>query len=261
MDKLVETLGGLRAQQVVTQTGEPSAFGLHAPDATLSLTYKPQKEYRIETPEPGGADTDTETATDSDATPSAQPVEVQPPSQTITIQVADHDGKVYVQRTDRPVIFEMPRDFLSQLRSEYRADRVLDFDETDVTRFSITAHESTHTFDRRDDKWVYAAEPDLPLDAAKVKNLLVQLADLRTERFVEYAAADLSSYGLTSPEREAVVQMSEGSRHVLRVSSRQGKRAGNGGFYAAVENRDGVFLLTADAVGRFDVSLDALESQ
>jgi len=250
MDKLVETLGGLRAEQVVTQTGEPSAYGLHAPTVTLALTYRPPTEYRIE-----------DMGEDATGEVTAKPIKVQPPPRTITLQAAEHDGKIYAQRADRPVIFEMSRDFFDQLQVEYRSDRILEFDDTDVVRFAIRDGEAAHTFEKRDDKWVYAAEPDLPLDAQKVANLLAQLGDLRTPRYVEHAAADLSSYGLISPRREAKVTLTDGTEHVLSVSKQRGRQGSESGFYSAVEGRDGVFLLTPDSIKRFDVRLESLETE
>lgn len=263
VDKLVETLGGLRAERVVAQTGEPSQFGLHAPAVTLALTYKPPAEYRIEEakPEPSPDEPGDEQGEAAREVTTAVPVEVQPPPRTFTLSVTEHDGKIYAQRSDGPVIFEMSRDFYTQLRAEYRSDRILDFDDADVAWFSIRVGDQTHTFQRHEDRWAYEAEPDLPLDAKKVENLLVQLSDLRTDRYVVHRAEDLSSYGLVTPAREAKVVLTDGTENALWISDLKGRRGSDGGFYSAVKDRDGVFLLTQEAIQRFSVSLEELESK
>ncbi len=263
VDKLVETLGGLRAEQVVAQTGEPSAYSLHAPAVTLALTYKPPPEYRIEKtgPETSSDEGAGESAEDREREAPAVPIEVHPPPQTMTLSVTEHDGKIYARRSDQPVIYEMSRSFYEQLQAEYRSDSVLTFNDADVERFSIRVGEQTHVFRKREDRWAYDAEPDLPLDTAKVENLLAQLGDLRTQCYVAYKVEDLSSYGLINAEREAKVILRDGTEHILWVSDRQGRRGSARGYFAAVKQRDGVFLLTQEAVQRFTVSLDELESQ
>lgn len=254
VDKLLEALGGLRAEQVVADEAEGSAFGLHAPSVTLSLTHQPPSEYRIEN------DGDDATSTESAEDKRAKPVEVQPPPQTLVLSVSEHDGKYYAKRSDRGTIYQVSESFFKTLMAEYRTDRVLDFDETKVREFSIRKDDQIHVFQKKGDGWVYQAEPDLPLDTTKVDNLLLQLRDLRTDRFVRYGAGDLGPYGLTRPRHEVTVRLDDGAQHTLSVSSRRTDR-GDGGYYASSSSDPSVFLLTEEAVNRFTVSLDTLEAQ
>ncbi len=257
IDKLVEALGGLRAEQVVSEAGEPSAYGLHAPAVTVALTYKPPVEYRIEQPSEGEPDKSGE---EGDKTKPAEPIEVQPPARTLELKVAKHDGKYYAKRSDRGTVYEMGGDFFKQLVAEYRTDRVMDFEDGDVRRLSIRKGDQTHVFEKKEDGgWVYQAEPDLPLDSKKVYNLLLQVRDLRTKRYVRHAESDLSAYGLSTPSHEVMITLDDGSSQVLWVSAKKGDDGTDKGYYATVEGRSGVFLLTADSLQRFDVSLDDLE--
>ena len=260
MDKLVEALGGLRAQRVVAEAAEETAYGLHAPAVKVALTYKPPVQYRIEEPkieEPEGAG---DPAEEGDKPTTPVPVKIQPPSQILTLLVTEHDGTIYAKRPDRSAVFEMPRAFYQELTAEYRIDRVLDFDAAEVHRFSIRNGDRTHGFERREDRWVYQAEPDLPLDTQKVENLLLQVGDLRTKRYARHAAEDLAPYGLITPSREVAVALADGTEHVLWVSDERADIGGAKGLYAAVKGHSGVFLLTTDAVERFAVSLDELET-
>lgn len=258
IDKLVEALGGLRAQRVVADSGEPSEYGLHSPAVTVALTYKPPVEYRME--EPSEENSDGGDAKGDDVEDKAAvPVEVQPPSQTVELSVTQHDGKYYSKRADRGTIYEVTAQFYNQLRAEYRADRVMNFDEARVRRISIQKGDDTNVFDKQDDHWVYLAEPDLPLDKAKVDNLLLQIRDLRTDRYVRHTTDDLGAYGLSAPMHEVTVTLDDGSAQALLVSDKTGSHGSDRGFYATVRGKRGVFLLTGSSVKRFEVSLDELE--
>ncbi len=259
MDKLIEALGGLRAEQVVADEAEASAYGLHAPTVTVALTYKLPKEYRIE---PTGAQTDEGGEPDEagDTGESAAPVEVQPPSQTLELAVTEHDGKYYALRGDRGTIYEVTADFHKQLLAEHRTDRVLKFDDARVRRMSIRQGDESHVFVRQEGQWIYEAEPDLPLDSKKVDNLLLQVRDLRTDRYVCYVIDDPATYGLSEPAQEVAVALDDGTSRTLRVSARSGDHRDDRGFYAMVVNGHGVFLLSEASLKRFQVSLGDLEA-
>ena len=94
----------------------------------------------------------------------------------------------------------------------------------------------------------------------RVDNLLLQIRDLRTQRYIRHAAGDLATFGLSAPSQEVAVLLKDGTSRVLWVSDQLGGDGTDKGFYAAVKGRSGVFLLTTDSAKRFEVSLDELES-
>jgi hypothetical protein len=222
----------------VADEGELTAYGLHAPIATLTLTYS-----RIEKPTDQGAE------------------EEQPTPETATLSVSEHDGKVYAKRLDRSAIYELNRGFYDGLFDEYRTDEVLVFDDAAVKRLTIRSGQETHVFERRDDGWVYQPEPDLPLSKKKVDNLLLQIRDLRTSRYVSYAMEGLDAFGLSTPLHEVTVELADGTTHILRVSDQVCQRDPDKRSYAGVEGKTGVFLLTSDTVKRFEVSVGELEAE
>ena len=230
--ELVDKLGELRAESIVAEAGEASAYGLHQPAATIRATYR------------SSADTEDE-----------------PTLETFELKVAEHDGRCYAQRADRPTVFEIARSLYEQLFQEYRTREVLAFDDPAVRRLSIRKNEETHVFQREDDHWTYQAEPDLPLDPNKVDNLLLQVKDLKTERYVDSTGADLdlAEYGLSAPVHEVAITLEDGTEHTLLVSDKVCERHPGEGFYATVKGRGDVFLLTPDMVRRFSVSLEELE--
>ena len=296
LDKLVETLAGLTAKRVVAEQGEPSAYGLHDPAVTIAFTYEPPPTIRLEpapveetdsdddasksTTETDDDASDSTTETDDDASKSQTqsddaegsekpprklvPVTVHPPAEEYRVSLTDHDGVVYAMRSDQPTVYRLDRPVYDTLLTEYRSDTVLEFDDASVSRFSIQTGGKTHSFERSQDpagaRWTYSALPDLPLDNDKVKNLLAQLADLRTSRYAVYKVDDLGAFGLTTPAHIVVVDNEDGSQATLRVSSTACARDPDAGRYATVEGRPGVFLLTDDMIARFAVSLDELEA-
>ncbi len=245
LDGLVTSLGGLRAERVVADESQTSAFGLHAPTVTLVLTYKALGETGV-----GEAGDDDQ---------ADEPVEETP--RTIELAVTEHDGKYYAKRADRPAVYEVTKGFYEQLRAEYRTDRVIDFDDSKVLRFSIRKGDTSHGFAKQDGRWIYEAEPDLPLDSDKVLNLLLQVRDLRTARYVRHTDADLKQHGLADPANEVVVSLEDGSERVLWVSDQVGQAGAERGYFANVKGRSDVFLLTDDSLKRLAVSLEKLEAR
>lgn len=247
IDKLVQSLSALRASAIAAETGQASAFGLDSPAAALKITHQPPTESRIEQPAGEGE--------------AAKPVEVRPPPVTYELAVTEHDSKFYAKRADKPAVYEVATDFFNQLFDEYRTTEVLTFDDTKVRRLSIRKGDQTHVFVKGDGKWTYEAEPDLPLDAKKVDNLLLQVKDLKTERYVRSAADDLATFGLSSPAHEVIVTLDDGTRRVLHVSTQMNDKGTDKGHYATIDDNRDVFLLSADMLKRFEVSLPELEKR
>jgi len=249
--KLVESLADLSAESIVADAGALSAYGLHDPKARIALTYRPPPEYRIK--DARGEDED-EGENDN------APVEVQQPSETIELIATAHDGRFYAKRADRPTIYEINGDSYAQMLQEYRDGTVFAFDESSVKSFTIGDVEKDQKFSRVDGGWAYEAEPDLPLDSAKVENLLLQLKDLRIDHFVDYASSDVDSYGLVDPFRRVTVESDDGTQLNLVVSRTTCPADPSKGHYAALSDKEGVFLLTPEEIARFQVSLGDLEA-
>ncbi len=251
--QLTDALADLRAEAVVADSGEPASFGLDAPAATISLTYESADADRTEQPADEG---DDESGDEPEVAEQAQQ-----PSETLELAVTEHEGRLYARRSDRDTIYEVTRNFYEKLFAEYRSAEVLDFDDSLVKSFSIRSGDATHEFERQDDRWIYRAEPDFPLDSKKVDNLLLQTGDLKTERYVVHAAGELGIYGLSSSLNEVTITLEDGTSHVLIVSDKVCEHDRKGSFFSAVRGRAGVFLLTPATVERFEVSLDRLETE
>ncbi|MFQ5590826.1 MAG: DUF4340 domain-containing protein [Phycisphaerae bacterium] len=276
VDKLIESLSSLRAESIVDETGDVSPYGLHAPAAVITLTYRPPVEYRFEPAEAhestgekedGSAEAESSAQSQSPAEDATTehgdkvvPVEVQPPAESLQLLVTAHDGRFYAKRDDRQTVYEVNKTFFDQLLKEYRAGEIMTFDASSAREFSITQGDVAHTFIRDADKWIYKAEPDLPLDPKKVDNLLLQLRDLQTERYVTHNGADLSAFGLADAYNSVTVTLDDGTAHTLRVARDVCQRDPKKGHYATVDDSDAVFLITRDDAERLRVSLVDLEA-
>ena len=137
---------------------------------------------------------------------------------------------------------------------------VWSFDAGNVAWFRIKSGSSTDTFVREGDDWLYDAERDLPLDSKKVEDLLLRLADLKAERFIDYHVEDPVGYGLTTPTDQLIVVLEDGSTHTLSVSGTQCcPGAPKTGRYATVKGSGRVFLMPRHSTSRYQVDLDELE--
>lgn len=188
------------------------------------------------------------------------PVPSWEPVRTVEFLVATVDGKHYLKRADASTIYEIDEDFFDKLREEYHEPKVLNFSESQVKAFSVRKGRTTRAFEKRDGQWVWSAERDLPLDQKAVTNLLVNLSDLKTERYLRYDA-DPSDYGLSEPEHEVSLTLDDGRELRLRVSGESWARDPMRRYPAVRNDERSIFLLGTDAIGRFEVRIETLEAR
>ena len=222
VEALTNALQSLSALALVADEAELTAFGLDTPAVELMITYG------------------------DPAVPAA-------------LIATEHDGKHYAQRLGSPVIHEIAAETYQLLTAELRPADVLRVDVAKVQAFTIREGEVTHGFERSGAKWMYSAERDLPLDAKKVENLLLQVGDLKTEYVVSAAPADVEDLGLTAPQHEVSLEMQSGEKGVIRISAMSCEKSGTPGYYAQSSESAEVFLLAPDMIDRIRVSLPSLE--
>ena len=94
-----------------------------------------------------------------------------------------------------------------------------------------------------------------------MENLLLQLRDLRTARFIQHQVnAELSTFGLNAPRQEILINMSDNTIRRLRISQQTVSDGTLRGYYASADGVEGIFLLTDADLNRFRVNLDELDS-
>ncbi len=245
--QLVSFLSRLTATTVLPDDKSASEVGLDAPDAVVSLTYSPPPEIRIEPADESGEDP-------------SDPVEVQPPDETIELAISAKGAKRYAKLSGGSRLYEIPNNLYDQILLEYRSDAILAFDAADVIRFSIQSGDASHAFVRKDADWAYESEPDLPLSSTKVENLLLQIKDLKTARYAAHGEFDRAEFGLHDPMITIALGTGDGTEHRLYISAKRSGAKDAPGFFAAIDESPGVFVVSETDSDRLKVSLDDLEA-
>lgn len=241
---LLDLIAGMKANAVVGDAEALSAFGLHNPNARVTVRYQPAAEIRL--------------MPDPDDPEKLKQVESQPATASVTVSFASHEGMVYAVREDRNLVYTAPRELLNRILTEQRQSQLFSFDAAAVRSFAVTEDGITHEFERDGDQWTYATEPDLPLDAAKVDNLLIQFGDLVTPRFVKHGEFDKASFGLKTPNAQVAIDTGETVYRLTVFPETCGPDGANGRF-AMANTVPGLFLLMDDSLARIDVNLGNLE--
>jgi len=224
VEAFVGSLKGIIAVGVVADEQELSAYGLHEPPVMLTIRY-------------GEGDS----------------------AESVSLIAAAHDGRHYAQRSDQPGIYEIDSVTYQSLFTEFRPAEVLRFDAPKVKAFTIRQDEQAHTFERANTKWIYASEPDLPLDPKKVENLLLQVNDLKTGRVISFGREDAADLGLASPLLLVAVDLEDGSKKELRISEKSCADNSTVGHFAQTDYSPEVILITPEMIDRIKVSIPELE--
>lgn len=240
MQKLAELLGNLKATNVIA-AAEGSQFGLEKPAVSIEII--------------GGGSALPDPESDDPGVPGGAS------KSSTRLDFAQHQGKIYAKRADLQTIYAVDQELFNILTAEYRKPEIFNFEVAKVKRFEIRDGESRHAFAKSGSVWSYEPEPALPLEAKKVDNLLLQIKDLKTERYVAYNSDEVSALGLKNPLREIRVELEEGAPLVLAVSEKQADRYSDKGHYATLQGSNDVFLLTTDMLKRTDIALAELEKR
>ena len=182
-----------------------SSFSV-SPSRYTGIPKARPEEIDAEQTEPDDAaeavdDVAPESPEQEEAAPSMKVEKFMPPAEHYTLRVGEHDDKVYATRGDG-IIFQVESKLLDLLRAEQHEPAILQFEQSQVISVTVTEPDgTTHTFSKLDDQWQYTPEPDLPIDAKKITDLLLRIADLKTERYVFYGTVDLPAFGLDTPWR------------------------------------------------------------
>lgn len=246
--KLVESLAGLKADAVVGQAGPPSDYGLDTPTATLIVRFQ---------------------VTD----PNSSKI---PPTETLLI--GKEGDKVYAARGEGGAIFELNKSVLEQVLSEFRSGESLDFDPKDVEKITLKTGEDSNAYIRRNGKWAFEPEPDLPVDSAKVEKILTEIKTIQPDRFAAYSSDPLTGYDLDPAPHEVTLELGGASSVksiTLRASDKtvtyenapanpppgEAESAPKSvtAHFAVIADRPGVFLLDTQLVKKIFLPLSDLE--
>jgi hypothetical protein len=148
-----------------------------------------------------------------------------------------------------------------QKRQEEASKRALlfHFAADDVTGFTIKRAQETVRAEKRDGHW-YLTEPlAVRGDDQKYRELTRYVAELHHTRVVEEQPQSLEPYGLATPRLEIQVLLKEQSKPlILRLGA---TNPTGGSYYAQVEGRAPIYLVSGVAKDVLDASLHALRDK
>jgi len=204
----------------------------------------------------------TKPATQPTTKPATQPAS-QPAFKTvvkryrINVVLSGVNAYAWVEGRDISVVgeFEMKL-YNEELSAEFRKRDLWEFDPADVVAVTMRPGKQEHVLRRQGDSWRYTASSLMKIDGEKVTEFLKDVGELKVQRFVEHqtpaAPADLAKfmakYGLDQPWLELVVTTAKGRNHRMVIAAAGTDKTANR--YAAVDGVKGVFILSADDIGK-----------
>jgi len=206
---LLIDLANLRARRVVA-LGAADEYGLATPTMTVRLDVAGVPA--ADDPELAGPTT-------------------APAGETHTLRIALRDGTYFCQREGDAYVYELEPTVGRVLDAELIDRRLFGFAADAVVEFKVDAPGGTNQLVRGEaGAWHYPPDPYVKLDAKKVTDFLGELANLRVERYLSYAEADLAAAGLEHTPVTVTVRLADGTVHTLtRDPERRGelpRRAG-----------------------------------
>jgi hypothetical protein len=239
---LVTVLASLEAERVIARTAEPKAYRFDAPTAQAAVSYR-------ELPDMAGAGTGD----------SEEPADLGPQERTLLLEFVDIGHTIYARRLDRPTIYAIRRADYASLLEELADKTIWDIGDAEVVAASVKSGESTHRFEKEDEEWTYAPEPDLPIDGAKVDELIKRIQELKIDHFVAYGVDNPAEYGLAEPERTIHIETDDGRSATLLISASPCAGGPRRSHCAILEGGSNVFSLKGDLSG-FDVRIADFEA-
>jgi hypothetical protein len=176
-----------------------------------------------------------------------------------TVEFVDIGHTIHARRSDRPTIFKVRRADYAPLLEEFNDKTIWNIDEENLAAVSVTSNGTTYRFERRDEDWIYGPEPDLPIDQAKVDDMVKRVRDLKIDRYVAYGVDDLAEFGLLEPERAIRVETDDQQTFNLAISKSPCAGGRRKTHCAILEGNTNVFSLTSDDVSGFDIRIEQFE--
>lgn len=192
----------------------------------------------------------------AEADPAREP---SPPSQTATIHrlaIARHDGRVFAALDGREAVYELEDKVYEDAVAELHDRRLAQFSVGDVVEIAFTVDQETVALRKSADDWRSRQDPFLPIDDQKVTESINDIRDLKTHRYVDYAAADLGAYGLNGDVDRVEVALTDGRRIAIHLAPTGPEGDPDASRYAALAESDKVFLLTGEQAEKFTRRLD-----
>jgi hypothetical protein len=193
----------------------------------------------------------------------SKPAASQPatPPTIYRLAIGQKDGKTYACREDRALVYELDNKIFDDAKAEMHDRQVVKLDTAAVAEVTLVNGGNELTFRKSGEDWTCTADPVLPIDKAKVDEVLNAVRDLKTHRYVAYQAADLAKYGLTGQVGRVSMLVEGGKRIEILLSATGPAGDSDKSRYAVLADGKAVFLLKGDQADKFAKKLDNFEKK
>ncbi len=175
------------------------------------------------------------------------------------VRLSSMDGKAYASIAGREMVYEVDPQVYTDAAGELHDRQITRFEVDRIVELAVGAAESPMTFRKSGEDWKYLGDLVLPIDKEKVTKVLNDVREIKTDRYVDYKAGDLKSYGLDQPALRLSLASSDGQRTSVLISATGPKDDQDKSRYAVVEGQNKVFLLKGEQVTKLDRKLDDFE--
>jgi len=164
----------------------------------------------------------------------------------------------YIKQKSTPDISLVPAsivDDLTKFVSDLRDRTVIALNKPDIQRIrlkyanrkSIACEKSrlSPPFDKRGSEWKLVEPIAAKADTNEVEKIISDLNDLKVSSFVAEDPGNLSVYGLSQPQIEAIVSLEDGKDKALLIGKKE-----NGSVYVKTASDRPVFLVSAEIIGK-----------
>lgn len=171
------------------------------------------------------------------------------------------DGKTYAFLVGGETVYELDSNVYDTASAELHDRRVIQFEADSATSVFLSDGDDEMSFIKSGEDWKYGPDPVLPIDKAKVRELINAFRELKTERYVDYVASDLDRYGLGSESKvRRVGAVVQGGERVEILLSRMGPEGdGSDSRYAVKAGESKIFLIRGEDVEKLSKSLEDFE--
>lgn len=175
------------------------------------------------------------------------------------LMLVQKEGKTYACREGSELVYELENKIYEDATAEMHDRKVAKLEPATATELAITTGGTELVFRKSGDEWTYTTDPVLPIDKAKVDEVLNAIRDLKTHRYVAYETADMARYGFAGQTDRVSVLTEGGDRIEILLSAAGPTGDPDKSRYAALAGSKAVFLLKGDQVDKLARRIDSFE--
>ena len=131
---------------------------------------------------------------------------------------------------------------------------VADYKYTDVSTLFYASGDLEYRFTYNENlgKWIYDAQPKLPIDLELPTYMASAISSIKADRYVGADRSSFKDYGLEDPMLRIGISYKDGSSYVYRIGN---YNSTTGTYYFNVEGTDDVYMIASGLIPYFDYTI------